>query len=97
MKRKIVLVHQQLDEIFGFLLFDVLLPDTENVYATTLKIWPLENILVVPISLTVIKTHQAWLFENVVASDDLNNLRMRWNTLESFVADHAIILFLIFV
>lgn len=80
MEGKIVVVHQELYNLFSFLLIDFLLPDSEDIKSTTLIVRASERIFIVPVTLTIIKRHQTRLLEYMVSSDCLYDLTMGRNS-----------------
>ena len=93
----IVMVHKSLDVFLSLLFLDILLPDAKHIDPTALIIRACEGMLVVPISLAVIKTHQATFLENVVGPNDLDQLGVRWHSLEVGFCFQLLKLLLIFV
>ena len=80
MEGKIVVVHQELYNLFSFLLIDFLLPDSEDIKSTTLIVRASERIFIVSVTLTIIKRHQTRLLEYMVSSDCFDDLTMGRNS-----------------
>ena len=78
----VVVVHKSFDVLLALLLLDTFFPDAEHIDSAALVIWSSKGNLVVPVSLTVIETHEATLLEHMVVSNNLNELGMRWHSLE---------------
>jgi hypothetical protein len=70
------MVHEQLHIVFSLFLLHVLFPNAEHVHSAAFVVWARESVLVVTVALTIVETHQATLFENMVRSNNLNQLGM---------------------
>ena len=90
MQWEIVLIHQQINKIFCPLLLDMFLPDAEDIESSALIVRSCERVLVVTVALAVIKTHEATLLEDMVSSDDLNQLGVRRNAHKCCVLFHLL-------